>query len=84
MNVNVKQLQDDQFVVVVPDFGEYRVSMKTKDYSDLGAGWKVLSSLFNVLADNRELESLPKEFDAFYYFNKYKKELKQELAKWEK
>jgi len=32
MNVNVKQLQDDQFVVVVPDFGEYRVSMKTKDY----------------------------------------------------
>ena len=84
MNVNVKQLQDDQFVVVVPNFGEYCVSMKTKDYSDLGAGWKILSSLFNVLADNEGLKSLPREFDALYYLNKYKEGLKSELAKWEK
>ena len=84
MNVNVKQIQDAQFMVVVPDLGKYRVSMKKEDYSDLGVGWKVLSSLFNILADDGELESLPKELDAPYYLNKYKRELKHELTKWEK
>ena len=84
MNVNVNQIQDDRFRVFVPGFGEYSVSMKREDYSDLGAGWKVLSSLFSVLANNKRLKSLPREFDAPYYLNKYKEELKNELAKWEK
>ena len=81
-SVNVKQIQDDRFVVAVLEFGEYNISMKAEDYSDLGADWiTVLSSLFNVLADNEELESLPKEFDAPYYLNKYEDALKRELEK---
>lgn len=84
MNVKVNQIQDGRFAVIVSDFGEYRVSMKGEDYLDLGAGWKVLSSLFCVLADNGKLESLPKGFDAPYYLNRYKEDLKHELAKWRK
>lgn len=85
MNIEVNQIKDEWFRVAVSDFGEYSVSMKKEDYSDLDVGWTVvLNSLFNVLADNGELESLPKEFDAPYYLNKYKEELEHELAKWGK
>lgn len=82
MNVKVDQIQDGQFRVTVPDFGSYNVWIKEEDYSNLGVGWKVLSSLFNVLADNEDLQSLPKEFAAPYYLNKYKEELEHALAKW--
>lgn len=82
MNVEVDKIQDSRFKVRVPGFGEYGVSMKKEDYSDLGTHWApVLNGLFNVLADNKELKSLPREFDAPYYLNKYEDDLKRELEK---
>ena len=82
MNVTVDQIQDGRFAATVPGFGNYNVWMKEKDYSGLGVGWKVLNSLFSVLADNEELKSLPREFGALYYLNKHKEDLEYELAKW--